>query len=107
MIKSNPFDLKPKSFWENTMLFAEELWKCLLLLDKQVGLYDGWVPTELYLSHQRKYSGPQKRKDSKPESGSEEAFNVRDKSITLSVQIYYVLFLVSINQGVWGIAVLN
>lgn len=109
--------MKAKDTWDNILSFAEELSNCLLLLESKSEMFQRRRVTRAYsLYIQRDHlddgsealhahnimGSPASQLVVMKDSPGLDDFNYREKSIVLATQTCYILFLVSINLGVWG-----
>ena len=108
--------MKAKHTWDNILSFSQELSSCLLLLEtksdtfkrrRMSRIYSLYVPSQDVEAYK---DGLEANAPSTPvrevmvmkDAPGLDDFNYREKSIVLSTQTCYVLFLVSINLGDWG-----
>jgi hypothetical protein len=114
LIRSNNFELKAKDTWENIISFAEELSNCLLLLEAKSDMFHRRANRmkkiySLYLKDPKDLDKFEENTTSASnvmikDATSLDEYNYQEKAIVLATQTCYVIFLVSINLGVWDTA---
>lgn len=108
--------MKAKHTWDNILSFSQELSNCLLLLESKSDtfqrrrmnrVYSLYVPSQDVETNKDGFmvnvpSTPVREVPVMKDTPGLDDFNYREKSIVLATQTCYVLFLVSINLGSWG-----